>query len=89
MVFNPDKYHRRSIRLRDYDYAQEGAYFVTICTRDRECPFGEVADGKMSLNHIGSIVRDAWFRSALIRREKFWTRSWSCPIIFTGLSSSR
>lgn len=69
MVFDADKYHRSSIRLRDYDCAQEGAYFVTICTRNRECVFGEIADGEMSLNHIGIIVRDEWLRSASIRRE--------------------
>ena len=69
MVFDADKYHRSSIRLRDYDCAQEGAYFVTICTRNRECVFGHIADGGMTLNHIGDIVRHEWLRSASIRRE--------------------
>ncbi|MFM7909799.1 MAG: transposase, partial [Microcystis sp.] len=32
MTFDPEKHHRRSIRLRNYDYSQPGAYFVTICT---------------------------------------------------------
>ena len=36
MLYDPDRHHRRSIRLRDYDYAQMGAYFVTICTQNRE-----------------------------------------------------
>lgn len=42
--------HRRSIRLRGYDYAQLGAYFVTICTHDHAGLSGEVSDGAMRLN---------------------------------------
>ena len=41
MTYNPDIHHRRSIRLRDYDYASDGAYFVTLCTFDRGCYFDE------------------------------------------------
>jgi len=37
MEFNPEKHHRRSIRLREYDYSKAGAYFVTIGTQNREC----------------------------------------------------
>jgi hypothetical protein len=40
--YNPDKHHRRSIRLKDYDYSNAGAYFVTICTQNMECFFGEM-----------------------------------------------
>ncbi len=40
-------FRRRPLRLRGFDYSQEGAYFVTICTRNRECLFGDVVDGKM------------------------------------------
>ena len=46
MVFNPDRHHRRSIRLKDYNYSQEGAYFVTICTHERECCSGKSETGK-------------------------------------------
>ena len=42
MPYNPDIHHRRSIRLRNYDYARAGAYFVTICVQYRECLFGEI-----------------------------------------------
>jgi putative transposase len=42
MNYDPDKHHRRSIRMRGYDYAQEGVYFVTVCAGDRQCLFGEV-----------------------------------------------
>jgi putative transposase len=56
MVYDPQKHHRRSIRLKGYDYSQQGAYFVTICTKDRQCFFGEVVDGRMVLNHAGNMI---------------------------------
>jgi len=60
MRFEPDKHRRRSIRLENYDYSQAGAYFVTICTRDRACLLGEIVNGEMRLNEVGQIVADAW-----------------------------
>ncbi len=69
MTFNPDSHERRSLRLRAYDYAQAGAYFVTVCAYRRECLFGEVADGEMVMSDIGRIVADEWWRSAEIRQE--------------------
>jgi len=45
MPYDPEKHHRRSIRLKGYDDTQPGAYFVTICTHDRMCLFGEVIEG--------------------------------------------
>ena len=56
----PDRHHRRSIRLKGHDYTQPGAYFVTICTRDRECLFGHVVNGEMRLNDAGRMVRSVW-----------------------------
>ena len=50
MKYQPDIHHRRSIRLKGYDYSQENAYFVTICTQNKRCLFGEIEDGKMLLN---------------------------------------
>jgi REP element-mobilizing transposase RayT len=58
--FDPQKHHRRSIRLKGYDYAQPGAYFVTIVTYQRECLFGEIVDGEMQLNEYGKIVQKWW-----------------------------
>jgi putative transposase len=52
--------NRRSIRLKEYDYSQSGAYFVTICAHDRECLFGEIVDGKMILNDVGRMVQAIW-----------------------------
>lgn len=51
---------RRSLRLRGFDYSKEGAYFVTICTQNREYLFGDVVDGKMRLNDVGRLVRTVW-----------------------------
>lgn len=58
--FDPQKHHRRSIRLPKYDYSQPGAYFVTIVTWHRECLFGKVTDGVMKLNKAGEIVQWEW-----------------------------
>ena len=60
MKHDPDKHHRQSIRLKGYDYSQAGAYFVTICTQDRECLLGDIVDGEMRLNDVGQMVQDVW-----------------------------
>ncbi|PXF56977.1 MAG: hypothetical protein C4B58_11525 [Deltaproteobacteria bacterium] len=59
--YNPDIHHRRSIRLKGYDYSQTGAYFVTICTQNRECLFGKIVDKEMILNDPGRMV-EKWYR---------------------------
>jgi len=51
---------RKQIRLRGYDYDQPGAYFLTICTQNRECLFGDVANGMMQLNDTGLMVQETW-----------------------------
>ncbi len=51
---------RRSIRLQGYDYSQVGAYYITVCTRDRECLFGDVVNGQMKLNEAGKIIQPVW-----------------------------
>ncbi len=56
--FNPDIHDRKSIRLKDYDYSQKGAYFVTICVNNMVCLFGEVVGGTMVLNDAGNMVHD-------------------------------
>jgi len=58
--FDPQKHHRRSIRLKGYDYSSEGAYYVTIVTQGRECLFGEIVDGEMHINEYGEIVQKWW-----------------------------
>ncbi len=61
--------HRSSMRLRDFDYASSGAYFVTICTAQRAHLFGEIADAQMVLNDVGQIALEEWRASAQIRAE--------------------
>jgi putative transposase len=59
-MYNPDEHHRKSIRLRNYDYTQAGAYFVTVCTHDAVCMLGAVVDGKVVLSNAGRIVERCW-----------------------------
>jgi putative transposase len=59
MTYNPDIHRRRSIRLKGFDYSQAGAYFVTICTRERELLFAH--------EDYQAIVHDEWLRTAVVR----------------------
>ena len=58
--FDPNKHHRRSLRLKGYDYSQKGAYYVTIVAWRRECLFGEVVNGDVKLSSYGEIVQKWW-----------------------------
>ncbi len=60
--YNPQIHHRRSIRLKGYDYSQAGLYFITICCQDRACLFGEIINGKMILNDAGKMI-EKWFKT--------------------------
>ena len=60
MKYDRDKHHRHSIRLKDYDYSRAGAYFVTICTKDRECLFGDICDNNLHYNDHGQIAYEFW-----------------------------
>ncbi|WP_306537362.1 transposase [Geobacter sp.] len=60
MTYNPDVHHRRSIRLREYDYSSAGAYFVTLCVQGRECLFGGIVQDDMVLNEAGRKVEGVW-----------------------------
>jgi REP element-mobilizing transposase RayT len=60
-------FHRRSVRLRGYDYSRSGAYFVTLCVQNGVCLFGEIADGEMILNPLGKLASEEWLKSAVIR----------------------
>jgi len=59
-MFLKDKYRNESIRIKNYDYSQEGLYFITICTQHRECLFGDIDDGNMILNDAG-IMLGKWY----------------------------
>lgn len=67
MGYNPEKHNRRSTRLEGYDYSSPGFYFVTICIHNRVCLFGEINDGKMTLNEWGRIARDQWQNTESVR----------------------
>jgi REP element-mobilizing transposase RayT len=67
--YNSDLHHRRSIRLQDYDYSQEGLYFITICCYDKECLFGEIVNGQVVLNNEGKIAYNEWNRTPEIRKN--------------------
>ena len=51
---------RKSIRLLDYDYSQNGMYFVTICAKNRECIFCKIINYEIILSEIGQIVNNCW-----------------------------
>ena len=70
--YNPNIHHRRSIRLKGYDYSQAGLYFITICCQDRACLFGkivngEIVNGEIVLNAYGIIVYNEWLKTPEIR----------------------
>jgi putative transposase len=58
--FDPFVHHRRSIRLKHYDYRQAGVYFLTVCVQDRSCLFGEIVEGAMRLSAAGAMVQAVW-----------------------------
>ena len=70
MKYNPEIHHRKSIRLKDYDYSKEGLYFITICTQNRENLFGEIINKNVGagsscpnieLTKIGEIIKNQYF----------------------------
>ncbi|MBP1618882.1 MAG: hypothetical protein H6Q14_2709 [Bacteroidetes bacterium] len=60
MTYNPQKHHRKSIRLKGYDYTQAGLYFITICTQNRLCLFGKIRSAEMILNDAGMMI-EKWY----------------------------
>ncbi|MEO7316212.1 MAG: hypothetical protein ABIW47_13570 [Ginsengibacter sp.] len=62
MKYNSKIHHRRSIRLKGYDYSQAGAYFITICCKDMKCFFGKVENNEMILNEFGQIAFEEWVK---------------------------
>ena len=62
-----NKYRIQSTRLREWDYKNAAAYFITICTHNRQHHFGEVYNRKMHLSPIGKIVEIEWLKTPDIR----------------------
>ena len=49
--------------MKEYDYSQAGLYFITICTQNRECLFGDVRNGMIELSQIGKIAYNIWYET--------------------------
>ncbi|MEP7218526.1 MAG: transposase [Bacteroidota bacterium] len=75
MTFDPRYHHRRSIRLRDYDYSACGGYFITMVVHRRRSILGRVSDGDILLSPSGNIVLDVWLeiedRYPQVRLDEF------------------
>ena len=70
--YNPNIHHRRSIRLKGYDYSKAGLYFITICCQDRICRFGDIENDEMQLNEYGKIAYLEWMKLP----ERFPVLNW-------------
>lgn len=60
LKYNPTIHHRRSIRLKGYDYSQAGLYYITICTQNQLCLFGDIQNQEMILNDAGKVINQWW-----------------------------
>lgn len=67
MSTNSNLPNRQSIRLKNYDYSQQGSYFITLVTQDRLHLFGKIEDGKMMLNSVRKIVEEEWIKTIQLR----------------------
>jgi putative transposase len=61
------EFDRHSLRIKDYDYTQTGAYFITVCTYNRECILGSISHCEVILNKYGRFVQEEWLRTGRIR----------------------
>jgi putative transposase len=69
MAYNPQIHHRRRVRLMGWDYARAWWYYVTVCSANRLCIFGQVKNDCMVNSDIGKIVEEEWLRTPIIRPE--------------------
>jgi putative transposase len=68
-MFNQKNHHRKSIRLREYDYTNPNWYYITICSYKMENIFGKVEKNKMILNKEGEIVEQEWLKIKELRKN--------------------
>jgi putative transposase len=68
---NMQNKNRKSIRIKEYDYSSPNDYFITICSFNGECIFGEAVDGEMILNDNGKIVEKEILNTIRIRKNIF------------------
>ena len=69
MKYDPDMHHRRSIRLKEYDYTQCGAYFITICTKEKQPLYCDIVNGNVLLNLYGKIINREWLKTFKMRQN--------------------
>ncbi|MFW2176939.1 MULTISPECIES: transposase [unclassified Moraxella] len=69
MAYNPEIHHRQSVRLKGYDYASVGYYFITICCVERMPLFGNIRNGQMCLNHHGLVAHQEWLNTIEKRKD--------------------
>jgi REP element-mobilizing transposase RayT len=68
-TYTPNIHHRKTIRLKGYDYSQNGMYFITICCADRQCIFGQITEQEMTLNQFGQIAYNKWLNTINLRNN--------------------
>ena len=71
MALHKNKYRDESLRLKGWDYASTGYYYLTICTKYRKTLFGSIINGHRVLSDLGLIVFKEWKKSFVIRKELF------------------
>lgn len=67
LTYFPNIHRRCSVRLREYDYAQAGLYFITICCQGKECHFYTIKKNQMIFNEFGRIAHNNWVKTPEIR----------------------
>ena len=77
---------RQSLRLKEFNYSNAGASFITIVAQNRSCLFGEIIDGQMRLNEAGDAVARWWFELTRKFSASKRTNLLSCRIIATASS---
>jgi putative transposase len=77
-----NQYRIPSVRLQSWDYGQNGAYFVTICTKNRASYFGDVVDGRMQLSQIGQLAER--FCNEITEYVKSNPEKWENEKYYTG-----
>jgi REP element-mobilizing transposase RayT len=63
-----NKFKIESSRLKDWDYSTPWWYYITICTKDMKCCFGEIKNSRMILNKAGEIIDSEWKRTPVLRK---------------------
>lgn len=77
MHYNPSIHHRRSIRLRGYDYTQPNFYFITVCVQQRAALFGTISNGHLLLNDAGRMIED-WYKALGNKFPQLQTDAFIC-----------